>query len=143
MNMEKMKKWMELTSQYQNNDFWNKIFTNHSPNQFFNLNDDFPLHDVYQNESHIGVIIELPGIHPDHVQLSLHTPSHLLIKGDSKPLFPSEKEIKKERFYGEFERILLLPEPADANELDVKFHQGLLTIFYPRKNKSVPYRTNT
>ncbi len=39
----------------------------------------------------------------------------------------------RERFAGEFQRVLTLPGPADATKISTKYHNGILTIMIPKK----------
>ena len=50
-----------------------------------------------------------------------------------------EFEVKKERYYGEFEREIELPEPTDAKSIQVHFQDGLMQVSYPRQNESVAF----
>jgi HSP20 family protein len=136
MNIEKMKKWLEFTNQYQKNDFWKKIFDHQSPDQFFETEDkNIPIYDVYQNESQIYILIELPGVNKNDIHLSLKSNSHLLVKGNIRQWFPAQMEVKKERYYGEFERLIPLPEPTEARFIQVHYQHGLLHVTYPRQVK--------
>lgn len=133
MDIEKLKQWLKLTREYQKNDFWTNIFANHTPEQFFKSEKDIPIYDIYKNDTHICVIVELPGVNEKDINISLDSNTRLRIKGIAKPLFPAEMDVKKERFYGNFERTILLPEPAEAKFVHVNYHQGLFQITYPRQ----------
>lgn len=137
MDVDKVKKWIELTSQYQKNDFWTKLFEYQASNQFLNREKEFPKFEVYQDETHICLIIEVPGVNLEDLQIFLQSKSQLIIKGMIHPLFPSKMNVKEGRYYGEFERHIDLPEPTDAHFIQVHFHQGLLQIIYPRQNEAI------
>ncbi|WGG46596.1 Hsp20/alpha crystallin family protein [Rossellomorea sp. DA94] len=137
MDMEKMKKWLELTNQYKSDNFWNSVFENNNPSQFFSTDDEFPRYDVYQNESHVCIILDAPGITQDDIKFSLNSNTNLLIKGRIRPVYPKEMEVKAERFSGEFERTIPLPEPAEAKAINIQFLNGLIQVAYPRKIEDV------
>lgn len=139
MDMEKMKKWLELTNQYQSDNFWSNIFDSQNPSQFFQTDDDFPRYDVYQNESHICVILEAPGLSQEDITFSLSSNTNLLIKGVVKPIYPKEMEVRSERFCGEFERTIPLPEPTEAKSINIQFLNGLIQVAYPRKIENVTF----
>lgn len=137
MNMEKIKKWVDFSNQFHQRDDWKKFFNLYPPDQFFSEKGPFPKYDIFQNETHNCLLIEVPGLNREDFHVSLQSKSKLLLKGTAKPIFPAEMEMKKERFYGEFERVIDLPEPAEPHLMQFYFHQGLLQIIYPRQNESV------
>ncbi|MDT0163270.1 Hsp20/alpha crystallin family protein [Bacillus sp. AG4(2022)] len=143
MNIDKMTKWLELTNKYQKNDFWQNIFDQEKPLAEA-VDDDIeteqafvPLHDIYQNESHICVLVEAPGVSKKDIKISLQSRSKLCLKGYIHPPYPSEMLLSKERHYGEFLREIPLPEPAEAKDIQVKFSDGLIYVFYPRVAESI------
>ncbi|WP_442598382.1 Hsp20/alpha crystallin family protein [Neobacillus sp. D3-1R] len=138
MNVEKMRHWLEMSNKLQGNDFWKKIFDHHPPETFFQKRGNYPLADCYQNDSSICLILEIPGVQPNDIHISLQSNSHLLIKGMIKPLFPKEMVINTERFYGEFERVIHLPEPTEPHLIQIHYHQGLIQVTYPRQNIPLP-----
>lgn len=135
MDYEKIKRWLAITRDYQENDFWTKIFAYNTPEQFFEnrQSNTLPKYDLYQNETHVCVIIELPGITSKDVNVSLNSDTYLLVRGNFPLLFPNEMEITKERYYGTFERLIPLPEPTELHLLQINHHNGLFQITYPKK----------
>lgn len=100
----------------------------------------FPLVDIYLTDTEIMVIIELPGLQKEEVQLSL-SGTKLLVKGISKNPIVSGSPFLAERQYGDFERLIELPEPADHKDIQAKFESGLLFVTYKRKytqHKNIP-----
>ncbi len=135
MDIEKIKRWLEITGEYQQNDFWTKTVASQTPEQFFNSQKKhlLPKYDIYQNETHICIILELPGIDNNDVNIALNSDTYLLVKGSFPLLFPNEMAVKKERYYGTFERLIPLPEPTELHLLHIYQHNGLFQITYPRK----------
>ena len=137
MDIEKIKRWLQITRENQQNDFWTKIFALQTPEQFFDSRQAnmLPKYDIYQNETHICLIIELPGIANKDVTISLNSDSYLLVKGNYPLLFPSEMELKKERYYGTFERLIPLPEPTELHLLHINQYNGLFQVTYPKQTR--------
>ncbi|MBT2693555.1 Hsp20/alpha crystallin family protein [Bacillus sp. ISL-55] len=133
MDMEKVKMWLELTNKYQKDDFWRGLFNHGIPERVVKAGEDFPLYDIYKNDSAICLIIELPGLGKSDLSVVLRNKETLVVKGRSRSLFPPDMEVKKERFYGEFERLIPLPEPAEARFIQSSFHDGILQVTYPRQ----------
>lgn len=134
MDIDKIRNWIELTGQYQKNDFWRNLFSHSLPEKVLKADDAFPLYDIYQNQSSVCIIIELPGINRDDLSISLRQKSALVVKGKTVPFFPADMEVKKERYYGDFERVIPLPEPTDSASIQVNFFDGLVQVSYPRKD---------
>ncbi|CAH2714306.1 Salt stress-responsive protein YocM [Neobacillus rhizosphaerae] len=154
MDMDKLKQWMEIAKNMHGGDFWENIFDQEFAQQFVNdqpfkspfrgngdkSNDEekilrtFPLIDVIEGEKEVTVLIELPGVKKEDIQLGL-SGNVLSIKGSSLPLHPSIKPSYSERYYGEFQRAITLPDSVSSNELRAKFWNGILFVSYPRTFK--------
>lgn len=133
MNVEKVKKWLDITNQFRMQDDWVKVFSQYPPNQFFkHHNHPFPKVDIYQDELVNIIIVELPGVYQEDIQLFLKTNRELTIKGKINSLFSNWIHIKKERYLGEFERTIQLPEPTETHLIKTVYQAGLLQITYPR-----------
>ena len=87
-------------------------------------------HDAYQ------VLIELPGVSPEQVDISFEQ-NVLTIRGTKPAAFDTQSEgevrvFASERVSGGFERAVRLPEFVDAERIDAEFKHGLLTITVPK-----------
>lgn len=153
MDMDKLKQWMDLAKNMQGGDFWNNIFDQEFTKQFmmndqqFNAPNDgsninrktgqeekqrtFPIIDILEGESEVIVLIELPGVMKENIELGLNG-NILTIKGVASPIHPQLKKTYAERFYGEFLRQITLPDTVSPNELHAKFWNGLLLVSYQR-----------
>jgi len=93
-----------------------------------------PQVDISADDNQYTVTVEVPGVERDDVELELSKDS-LIIKGEKK----QEKEDKDkqyyrvERSYGQFQRVLALPEDAIQDEIAASFKDGVLTVTIPRK----------
>ena len=137
MDIEKMRKWLEITNEYKKSDFWSSVLKEKHPDDFLKIEKDHPKVDIYQDAQNNYVIIEIPGMNQGNLFLHLISNTQLKISGKINPILPQEMEIKKERTYGEFERIIELPEPTNATNLRLQNHNGLLYISYPRNVEHV------
>jgi HSP20 family protein len=133
VDIEKMRKWLEITNSYRKSDFWSSVLKQTSPDDFFREEKDYSVYDIYQNEQYNFIIFEIPGVSREDLSLHLISNTHLKISGNIKPIFPSEMELKRERVQGEFERVIELPEATLAHLLNISIHNGLLYISYPRQ----------
>ena len=139
MDIEKMRKWLAITNEYKKTDFWTRVLEEKYPDEMERENKYQPKFDIYQNEYYNFIVMEIPGVH--HEELSLHLISNIQLKVSGKihPIFTLEKEIKRERIYGEFERVIDLPEATHANLMHIQVNHGLLQISYPRNVEPIHF----
>jgi HSP20 family protein len=69
--------------------------------------------DVYQDKDQFTVVVELPGLKKEEIEISLHDDT-LTISGERKREESSEQEFLAERSYGKFQRSLTLPSAVDG-----------------------------
>lgn len=152
MDMEKLKHWMETAQNMQGGDFWNNIFDQEFAKQFINdqpfkapftgtggqpvreeekNSRTFPQIDMLEGEQEVIIMIELPGVKKENIELGLHG-NVLTVKGTALPIYPHLKQIYSERFYGEFQRRIKLSDTVSPNELNAKFWNGILFVSYQR-----------
>jgi len=93
-----------------------------------------PSLDVASDEKEYSIKVELPGMDANNISIEF-TNDTLKIKGEKR----QEKEEKEkdfyriERSYGSFQRILDIPEDADAEHITSSYKDGVLSIKVPRK----------
>src|SRR6476659_7806650 len=75
--------------------------------------------DVSEDESSLRITMELPGVDPNDVRLSLEN-NVLTIRGEKKQQIDdnSERVHRFERTYGMFERTFVLPNTVDTDRID-------------------------
>lgn len=93
--------------------------------------------DIKESDDSYTISAELPGVAKEDVDIQADD-NILIIKGEKKQEKKEEKENYHcvERHYGSFERMLTLPEDANAESIDAKFKNGVLTINIKRQAKS-------
>lgn len=100
-----------------------------------------PAVDIEETEENIVVKVELPGVDPKDVEVSLRN-DVLTIRGEKR----QESEQKEgnyhrtERRYGSFTREIRLPMGFDASKIEAKAHNGVLRVCLPKSEKSKPTR---
>jgi len=98
-----------------------------------------PVVDVYENESHIIIKAELPGV--DKSNLSLDVKGRVLsLRGERRADADGEKDTmhRRERFSGSFERSFTLPAEVDPEKISADYKDGVLTIEVPKPEKAQP-----
>jgi len=92
-----------------------------------------PAVDVAETDKGYEITAELPGMDESNIDVKF-ADGVLTIKGEKK----EEREEKKkdyyvsERRYGSFQRSFPVPESVDANKIEAKFVNGVLTIKLPK-----------
>ena len=107
----------------------------------------YPACDVFEDKDTVKIVVELPGVKPDDVQLTLEN-NALIIRGQKKQQAEesTERVHRYERSYGTFERAFVLPSTVDAEKITADFGNGLLTVAVPKAERArpreIPVRTS-
>jgi len=95
-----------------------------------------PVMDLYETSKNVVAEINLPGIDPKNVNVSIDK-QLLTITGSVE-----EKKEEKERGYwrkeihkGSFSRTLQLPVPVDEDKIDATYENGVLRVVMPKIKK--------
>lgn len=97
-----------------------------------------PAVDITEKDKSFEISAELPGMDQKNIEIKLSNGS-LIIKGEKK----EDKEEKRkgyhlsERHYGAFERVFTLPKGVDAEKIDARFSNGVLSISLPKKPEAM------
>lgn len=92
-----------------------------------------PAVDIVDTEKSFEVTAELPGLDEKQVEVKFSN-GILTIHGEKK----EEREEKKqnyqlsERRYGSFQRSFTVPDGIDADKIEAKFKDGVLTVSLPK-----------
>jgi HSP20 family protein len=98
----------------------------------------FPPINVFQQGDDILVIIELPGIEKDTLQIQAKD-NAIRIAGRKAVTYPDAASVHRcERVSGEFDRTLSLPVRLDPDGIKAEYRDGLLALFLPRSEQDRP-----
>jgi HSP20 family protein len=91
-----------------------------------------PLSDLRETAKGYELTVELPGLKPDDIDLSLRG-DVLILSGEKAEENDGEQGTYRfsERRLGRFERVFALPPGADRAHIDASFQDGLLRIAIP------------
>ncbi|WP_316354398.1 Hsp20/alpha crystallin family protein [Candidatus Trichorickettsia mobilis] len=92
-----------------------------------------PSIDITESDKEYTITIEVPGVEEENVNLELANRT-LTIHGDKKKETTEQNKNFHciERSYGSFQRVLSLPDDAEADGIEATFKNGVLTITLPR-----------
>jgi HSP20 family protein len=88
-----------------------------------------PAADVYETGDSFVVLMELPGIDEDDVEVSVEG-DRLVVKGERRPRLPARPDRfhRMERSHGSFARTFVLTQAIDPDDVSAQFRDGLLRI---------------
>ena len=96
--------------------------------------------DAYREGETFVVHLDLPGVTPDTIDLTVEQ-NVLTVRAERKPpLADTAERIVDERTHGVFSRQLFLGETLDADRLSASYDAGVLTITIPIAEKAKPRR---
>ena len=90
-----------------------------------------PTMDVVEDSDDIIVIADLPGVIRDNMKIDL-TEDTLEITAQFNIESEGTNYVRKERQYGEVNRIISLPSKIKLNESSAEFENGVLKIVLPK-----------
>ncbi|MGH3921756.1 MAG: Hsp20/alpha crystallin family protein [Pseudonocardiaceae bacterium] len=95
--------------------------------------------DAYQTEWGLRVRMELPGIRPEDIDISVHD-RQLVVSGerDTEDKVEEGQWVRRERSYGWFQRAFMLPEGVHADEIKASFEHGVLQLDIPNPPERQP-----
>lgn len=101
-----------------------------------------PAIDIKENEKHLTLNIEVPGIKKENLKITLQD-NVLNVKGEKKKVSEEKEDnfYRSERVYGTFERSFTLPTEVDSENVDAKVIDGVLEIQLEKVQPKQPKET--
>ncbi|HIE54251.1 MAG TPA: Hsp20/alpha crystallin family protein [Chromatiaceae bacterium] len=98
----------------------------------------FPAVNIGTTHDEVDVYLFAPGVDPDSLDISIQ--NHLLTVAGERRIIREEgaSYYRKERFDGEFRRVLTLPEDVDSDRVNATYKDGVLHVRIERKESSKP-----
>ena len=95
--------------------------------------------DVSEDENSLRISMELPGVDPNDVRLSLEN-NVLTIRGEKRQQQDenNERVHRFERTYGMFERTFVLPNTVDVDRIEARYENGVLFVSIPKAERAKP-----
>jgi HSP20 family protein len=127
------------TMQNRVNRFVRQVYSPEGPEEALTATSFAPPVDVYEDEHHITLKMEVPGIDEKDIDVRMED-NTLTIHGERK----FEKEEKEENFrrverlYGSFTRSFTLPNSVDPGQVSAHYDKGVLKIRLAKKAEAKP-----
>lgn len=100
---------------------------------------EFPLLNIWEVDDALLVEAELPGLDMKDLEIYVTGTDQLTLKGERKETLPQKStQHRQERGFGKFVRVLTLPIPVDANRVEAKIENGILTLTLPKHEAAKP-----
>lgn len=95
--------------------------------------------DLIESDEAYVIHMNLPGINKEDVKIS-NSKNTLSIKASRKVSKEEEKPtfLCKERFYGELQRKINLPQDSDIESIKAKMKNGVLTLSIKKSHNKIP-----
>ena len=110
-----------------------------SPDEALTTSNFAPPVDVYEDEHHITLKIEVPGIDEKDIDVSIEN-NTLTVRGQ-RSFEKDEKEEnfhRVERMYGSFTRSFTLPNTVDAEQVSAQYDKGVLKVRLAKRAETKP-----
>jgi HSP20 family protein len=99
----------------------------------------FPATNVSETDESLLIRAELPGIRPDDLEVTVEG-NTLTLAGKRETVEESEKVSfhRREREWGSFRRSLTIPVRVEADKVQARFADGILTVELPKAAAARP-----
>jgi len=92
---------------------------------------------MWEDENHVHVEADAPGLTDKDIEVSVHN-GVLFIRGERKA--ESREGGYDTRTYGRFEERVTLPSAVDADKVNARLANGVLTLVFPKSEEAKPRR---
>lgn len=97
-----------------------------------------PAVDIFETESEITLVADMPGVEPDNLSIDLRD-SVLTLAGQVTPTENDDEEpILTEYEFGKYYRQFTLSEVIDQSKIDAELKNGVLRLVLPKIEKALP-----
>jgi HSP20 family protein len=105
----------------------------------------YPPLNLWEDNDNLFVEAELPGMHPDKVEIHVAEGNKLTLQGERPlPEVPQGTWHRRERGFGKFSRTYVLPVEVQADKVEARFENGVLRLTLPKserlKSRRIPVR---
>ena len=92
-----------------------------------------PALNISEGEGHVEIALDLPGVSPEALQIEFKD-GQLAISGERqwRESENAKKRLRMECRYGKFERLIVLGEDVDADQIDATYRDGGLRVTIPK-----------
>ena len=101
-----------------------------------------PLADIVETDQGVTLMLEMPGVAPDDVDITLEQ-RVLTVRGKVSPTQPDTLRLAHAEYgEGDYERAFSLSDDFDPDKIDASVAGGVLTVTLPRAAETKPKKIN-
>jgi HSP20 family protein len=116
---------------------WNRLVEDFSQRARPILAVSFPPVNLWEDKDNLYAEAELPGLTHDDIEVFVEG-DQLTLRGERKPAEQEGRWHRQERGYGKFERTFTLPVQVNADQVQARLEQGVLTLTLPKSEAARP-----
>jgi HSP20 family protein len=94
---------------------------------------------LWEDGDHVYLDMDLPGLTIEEVELMIDD-GKLWIRGARRPICRGQKCWRDERFFGQFERAIVLSDSVDTQKITAELANGILSVTLPKKSEAKAHR---
>lgn len=130
-----------LLDAFRRDPFFGSLFDEMGLNSDASTGSWAPTMDLYEEKDALVARFDLPGLDPKDVEVSLQG-DLLTIKGERREERTEKdaKNLRREQFYGAFERTVKLPCQVSVDKVKATSHHGVMSIHMPKAAEFVGRR---
>ncbi len=99
----------------------------------------FPAANLWEDHEAVHVEMELPGLELKDLEIFVLGGNQLSIRGSRREAAPEKAVVhRQERSLGNFTRLLTLPTPVDADKVDARLENGILSLRLAKHEAAKP-----
>jgi HSP20 family protein len=121
------------------NQYFNTLVEQHLNSSALN-NIHYPRTDIQDTKEKVVIKFDLAGVKKENIKLSVNDEKVLTLQGEKKESKEDKSKgyVKKEIFYGSFQKMIQLPQNAEIDKLTTEYKNGILTVTVPKKELKKP-----
>lgn len=96
-----------------------------------------PLLDAYTTDEDIVIVMSVPGVSPDQVEVTVEGDT-VTVRGEIPAPLENVDYVVRERPSGPFRRVVTLNVPVEADKAEATFKDGVLTLTLPKAEETRP-----
>ena len=98
---------------------------------------EYPYIDLYEGKDAVEIRAVVPGVKAEDLNIELVNNS-ILISGEKKSDYADQPYIRKERYFGNFQKSVKLPYRVDGNSIKAELNNGILVITMDKSEEAKP-----
>ena len=99
-----------------------------------------PPMSIWEEGEHYHLELELPGLKTDDIELTFEDARLKVTAKRERLSIESRKYLHDERSWGEFTRLISIPESVDPDSIEASFDNGLLHVTLQKRPEVMPKR---